>query len=919
LTVPKAMWSRRRGPLHKRWHLTQYPDRFILENNGRTDEFVGDDARRLEVSCFWFAKTLKATVDDSNRRFRGLRREQSRSLRKALGNHLTRVEIAADLAAAVAWHEEVGASIRTGDELGRWIPEEVVQSLEASKPKTDLLARIQGWDGEHLAGVLTRDERAAFDYLAFDVRAVIGETNESIMQSELTLEKGFFGKVERTPLTEEQARAVVCFDNRVQVVAAAGSGKTSVMVARAAYAIQKGFVPPERCLLLAFNKKAAEELQERVDSRLDALGLPKGGPKAATFHSFGLSVIGKATGRKPRLAPWLDSGGDVRMICRIVDELRDRSPTFQYKWDFYRLLFARASKDLDGAEPDGWDKSERRAGFRTFRDEVVKSEGERIIANFLFLNGVDYRYEHPYEHDTAGPDHSQYRPDFYYPQIETWHEHWALDRDGRPPAGFAGYTASMEWKKNLHRSYRTRLIETTWAEIVGGNGLRRLEDDLHDLGVKLDWNPDRRIRGAKPLQHEELARLMRTFMMHVKSNSLTPELLKQRIADGPPSFKTMRNHWFLGLYWEIHEQWQAKLEEDDSIDFEDMLVRAAEHLEAGAVPSPYELILVDEFQDASQARARLVRSLASERGKYLLAVGDDWQSINRFAGADVAVMADFESWFGRAQKLRLTTTFRCPQTICDVSSAFISKNPRQLRKAVHAAGARWGEPVKILYADNSGGVTAAIEEYLLRLAAAVQDGEVEVGQDGPVSVDVLGRYNFDRNLMPRRTPRELKVSFRTVHSSKGLEADYIVLPNVTNDQYGFPSRIADDPVLDIVMPNADDFPHAEERRLFYVALTRARREVVLIASRGQESPFVAELVQIGANGLVTFADDDLEGPPRVCARCGKGLLVERTGPYGQFLACGRFPACTHREGDAWSQRDNWGMYHRASPERGNPF
>ncbi len=149
--------------------------------------------------------------------------------------------------------------------------------------------------------------------------------NEEIFEAEAHRHRVFFDSVESPPLTDEQVRAVVCFDNRVQVVASAGSGKTSVMVARAAYAVMRGFVPPEGILLLAFNKAAADELQKRVERGLARAALPAAGVKATTFHAFGLSVLGKATGRKPRAAAWLDAGQDVEMVCRIVDELRDAS------------------------------------------------------------------------------------------------------------------------------------------------------------------------------------------------------------------------------------------------------------------------------------------------------------------------------------------------------------------------------------------------------------------------------------------------------------------------------------------------------------------------------------------------------------------------------------------------------------------
>ena len=153
---------------------------------------------------------------------------------------------------------------------------------------------------------------------------------------------------------------------------------------------------------------------------------------------------------------------------------------------------------------------------------------------------------------------------------------------------------------------------------------------------------------------------------------------------------------FLDLYWEIHDEWQSRLAADDSIDFEDMLVQAATHLEAGSVDMGYELVLVDEFQDASQARARLSKALVDKPHRYLLAVGDDWQSINRFAGADLSVMTSFAEWFGEGQTLRLQTTFRSPQSICDTASEFVAKNPRQLTKSVSSIQSEYGPPAALV-------------------------------------------------------------------------------------------------------------------------------------------------------------------------------------------------------------------------------
>lgn len=818
-------------------------------------------------------------------RLRGLPRSKAREVELSV-RHLAFVPA---IAAAVEWQSTATGLLEGSRRDHRWLTTEAVNAVLASRPTPGLLGQVRA-AGTELS--LTPTQLEAVVFLDADFSRLVHETNEAIMTAELSAYRRFFDTIEKTPLGDEQARAVVCFDNRVQVLAAAGSGKTSVMVARAAYSVSRGFVPAERILLLAFNHAAATELQDRIDARFTAAGIDSTGVRASTFHSFGLDVIGQATGEKPRPAPWLDGGGDLKMIERIVDELRDADERFRYNWDLYRLCFARTPIILNDGEPDGYDSETKQSGYQTFGGQVVKSHGERLIADFLFLNGVTYAYEHPYIRKVADPTHSQYRPDFYYPDIDVWHEHFALDRNGNPPAEFVGYAQEMAWKRQIHERNKTTLIETTWAEVVFGDGLTKLRDELVRLGLELDWNPDRPPRNewAKPMKHEQLCGLVRTFMAHVKSNSWTREQLEQRLAGELRHLAGYRTRLFLDIYWPIHDEWQHRLAAEDYVDFEDMLVQAADHLEADRADMGYDLVMVDEFQDASRARARMVRGLLNRPGRYLLAVGDDWQSINRFAGADLSVMTRFETWFGPGPQLALTTTYRCPQTICDVASGFVAKNPAQFKKTMRSAHKAPGAPVRILRSDNPA---AALAGYLNGLSARVAAGTVPAGPDGKVSVNVLGRYTFDRDLVPGRMAANLDVTFRTVHSSKGLEADYILLPNLTVGTYGFPSDIVDDPVLHLAMPAPETYPHAEERRLFYVALTRARREVILIAPTQRMSPFVVELLHDSRSPNVAM-DGAEEAPVEVCPACGKGTMVRRRGPYGPFLGCSTFPACRHK-------------------------
>lgn len=862
----------------KGWEITVEATVITIAQVSGVVSIPGMEASRLEVRRRWFHWSLHHD-DQLLVHLHGITKAEASTISRVL----SRLALTPAINAAAAWRVAVTRLLVKSCAEQRWIPTEAVDALIASRPERRLLDRVRATGCEPS---LSEGQIDAVGFLEADVEKLVADTNEWIMAAELSSRRAFLDTIEKSPLTDEQARAVVCFDNRVQVLAAAGSGKTSVMVARAAYAVSRGFVSPDRILLLAFNKAAATELQDRVSARFAAGGIDASGLQASTFHAFGLDVIGRATGAKPRLAQWLEQGEDVRTVIGIVDELRDASESFRYRWDLYRMVFANTPTGLTEGEPDGYNNATKQSGYRTFAGEVVKSHGERLIANFLYLNGVNYVYEQSFDVLVADDAHSQYHPDFYYPDIGVWHEHWALDRCGKPPAAFHGYAEDMAWKRRLHAQHGTTLVESTWADVMFGDGLTKLKDALTRLGLKFDWNPDRPLRDgwAKPVKQEDLARFVRTFMTNVKSNAWTGKDLERRLASDVGHLNGFRTRLFLGVYWEIHAEWERRLAAAQAVDFEDMLLQAAGHLEAGNADCPYDLIMVDELQDASRARAQLVRSLVKAPGRFLLAVGDDWQSINRFAGADLSVMRNFEAWFGRGSQLALTTTFRCTQTICDVARTFVSKNPSQFNKPMQSARQLPGAPITVIQTDDIAG---ALAYYLGNLSAAVADGSVWSDGSGTVSVDVLGRYWFERDVLPRHSPSNLNLTFRTVHGSKGLEADFIVVPGMTTGTYGFPSDIADDPMLDLATSAPEPFAHAEERRLFYVALTRARRAVTLITSPQQMSPFIVELLD---NPQVTVTGD-IDSPIEICPQCRRGTMVKRNGKFGAFLGCSTFPLC----------------------------
>jgi DNA helicase-4 len=232
-----------------------------------------------------------------------------------------------------------------------------------------------------------------------------------------------------------------------------------------------------------------------------------------------------------------------------------------------------------------------------------------------------------------------------------------------------------------------------------------------------------------------------------------------------------------------------------------------------------------------------------------------------------------------------------------VSSQFVSKNRAQISKKVRSATPAVGPVLQAFQVDHKDKLADAIDQFVERLSQGVMDGSIPPGRNGKVTVYVLGRYNADRQYVPGRKgrfERWVDVSFLTIHRSKGSEADYVILPEMLSVARGrsFPNTRADDPVLALAMPAGDDYPLGEERRLFYVALTRARRSVVMFTARGQCSHFLRELE---ADGAVAITDTDGKAVREEgCPSCKQGVLILRSGPYGEFHSCSNFPVCRYK-------------------------
>src|SRR5699024_9278887 len=296
------------------------------------------------------------------------------------------------------------------------------------------------------------------------------------------------------------------------------------------------------------------------------------------------------------------------------------------------------------------------------------------------------------------------------------------------------------------------------------------------------------------------------------------------------------------MFAHLATAYKESLQAQGRIDFEMMLGQAASLLQEGKVQHHYAMVLVDEFQDTSLAGLKLLQAfLQQQPATEFFAVGDDWQSIYGVAGALPEVMQRFSDYFGPAKVSQLTATFRINQTIADAASHFIQQNPQQLPKVVRAMAAPYPDAIQIAYYTQLQAMTSLCARCLQEIASTT-DTQAQLKQ--LATVLILGRYQHLRP--PALTEWQqaypgLQITFLTIHAAKGLEADYVIVLGVGCGRYGLPSGVTTDPWLQALNGQANEYPHAEERRVFYVALTLAKKQVICLVDKTRPSPFMEDL------------------------------------------------------------------------------
>lgn len=705
--------------------------------------------------------------------------------------------------------------------------------------------------------------------------------------------KDFFDVIESNPLTEAQREACIIDEDNNLVLAGAGTGKTSTLIGRVGFLVKSKQANPKQILLLAYAKKAADEMKERLDSRLGIDGI-----FASTFHALGQHIITTVEGSKPSISPLAQ---DEALLERHIDgwynELMDdedyRHQILQY---FERFLYPACNPFDFKSEGEYFDFLIANE-IRTLKGEAVKSYEECLIANHLFRLGVDYIYEAPYEISTRNLDFRQYQPDFYLPEYGIYIEHYGTDRKGKtaPWVNQEEYHAGIAWKRELHEENETTLIETYHYEKTEGTLLTGLEEKLTEQGVIYAPLPDEAILDT--LREfgsiSGFSRLLKNLLLLVKANWLSPDQLDKKIqtAENADQMRAA-----LAALSPIYEKYEGLLNDQGEIDFNDMIGKALDYVQTNQFKPPWTYILVDEFQDISDPRARLVMALRDALpNSSLFCVGDDWQAIYRFTGSDLSYTTNFAEIFGKTETSILNKTFRFNNSISDIATRFVTQNPMQVKKDITTHTTVNTPAVSLL---RQGTTVKSVQNPIERI---IQKIATDSKQN--CSIYILARFNY---LLPSRSTLSsltrqyphITIQAMSIHASKGKEADYVVVMELIKGPSGFPSEKVTHPLLEALLPMDSTFVFAEERRLFYVALTRAKKRVYLVTDMSKPSPFITEVIkqrypiELNEFEIPLSQRDEYQIP---CPRCETGVLMTRQGKHGSFLGCSHYPLCNHTE------------------------
>ncbi len=743
--------------------------------------------------------------------------------------------------------------------------------------------------------------------------------NDEYIASHLVSEKDYLNHIldnidSNISLDDEQRRVVLSDEDYTLVIAGAGAGKTTTVAAKVKYLVEKRGIRPNQILVISFTNKAVGELRDKINKALN-IDCP-----ITTFHKTGYAIIRRQEDTRKIV---VDQGFMFHVINNYLKTNILENPELVDKL----ILFFGSYFDApyDGNDLNDFFNYIKKADFSTLRGnineytekiidsrtgrhisivhETLRSAQEVRIANFLYTQGIDYTYEKTYPYNIPN-SYKPYTPDFTITQDDkiAYIEHFGITQDGRnnrySTEQLSQYKNAVNDKITIHRKHKTDLIYTFSEYNDGQDLLAHLKEELINHGFELRPRPSREIFD-KIISTEEnryiskLVKLICTFIQNFKTNNYTLDDL-YRFQN---STQNVRSGLFLTICEQCYYEYSKRLKEKDAIDFEDMInisARIIREEEIKGTKLDFKYIIVDEYQDISRQRFNLTKELSKLCNAKVIAVGDDWQSIYAYAGSDITLFTEFKKTFGYGKELHITRTYRNAQDLIDIAGNFIQKNTSQIQKSLLSSKRitnpviiqSYTEEVDRTKYEGKGG------KYFL-IGKTVEGIIKEILAENPdSSILLLGRYGFDgfnltksadfiywekTGTITSKTFKDVNLEFMTAHRAKGLGYDNVIIINAIDANYGFPSQIQDDPVLKYVLNYDCSIEYAEERRLFYVALTRTKNRVYIVTPQQRPSNFVRELVRDYPNVLLRGQLDEYKNDgtkeTKCCPICGYPLQL----------------------------------------------
>ena len=719
--------------------------------------------------------------------------------------------------------------------------------------------------------------------------------NEKYIKDSLIKYKDYFDNMykgidDNILLDEEQRIAILTDEDYNLIVAGAGSGKTTTMAAKVKFLVDIKKVDPKDIILISYTNKAVSELKQRInkDFKIPVL--------VCTFHKFGVEILKSKTDE--HLKVLTNSYNLVKdyfdkVLCNDNKKLKEFLKFFVFYFDI--PLFALKFNSLNDyfnykkrndyltlkSRLNEYNKQvidERTNKRYTILGEFLKSNEEVMIANFLYLNGIDYEYEKPY----PKLDKSKtYLPDFTIYQGERifYLEHFGINKNGYNK--LFGYIDSLKYKyqinnkRKIHKLNNTTLLET----YSGPDLLDNLKEQLVKHHIILSpRNPkeiySKLVDTSKDIYYTRFIIFCLNFIQGFKVKGYN----KSDFGKLKAIYQDERTNMFLNFIENVYDYYQEQLKINHYIDFEDMINEAYEKLDK--VKLNYKYVIIDEYQDISQQRFNLAKKISEVSDSKIIAVGDDFQSIFAFAGSDISLFTEFSNLMGYASLLKITHTYRNSQQLINVAGNFVMTNQKQIKKQL-ISPKQLENPVMVIAYDDSSNKT---KNKITMLNKCLGDIQKNFGDRQKILL--IGRYNFEKyylinsedfseisadKIKAKKFPN-FEIDFLSAHSSKGLGYDQVIILNGDDGTYGFPSQIKDDPIMQVINVFDNSYLFAEERRLFYVALTRTKNKVYILTPVNNPSSFILEIIKYNQVKLYNKTGIKLSKKPHLCPKCGYPLI-----------------------------------------------